>query len=229
MGRLLVGRVVEPVLSRPGATGAAALAALVAASLAAATGCGGGGAPRERGQAARTFAVDGLTVSQFEGTRLARRLRSDQLVVVPKRFGPLRVAGLDEVVLARARLELLEPPDGSRGSGGGAVLSRRTIETAAAGRRVAGASIHGLEVDVSRGGVLQARVTAARGTLALGSGDLALEEFAVDELAPVARSIRGARAAWRTRERAIVIDGPYELREGGRVTRGTRLRVALGR
>ncbi len=216
----------EPVLSHRGATGAAALAALVAASLGAATGCGGERARGEPGRAARTFAADGLTVSQFDGTRLARRLHAEQLVVVPRRFGPFRVAGLDEVVLARARLELFEPAGG--GGRAGAVLSRRTFETASAGRRVAGASIHGLEVDVRRGGVLRARVTAARGTLELRTGDLLLEDFEVDELVPLARSVRGARAAWRPREDAIVVEGPCEVREGGRVRRAAGLRIAVG-
>jgi hypothetical protein len=217
-------------LTRTRATGAAALAALVASLLATLPGCGGEAAPGAQRQVARTLALDGVTASQFAGTTLERRLHADQLRVVPKRFGLFGIAGLDELVLARARLELFDPPGAAAAARDGdrTASSLRLLEMAAAGRRIAGASIHGFEIDVTRGGELAARVSAALGRLEARTRDLVLEGFTVEQRVPVARSVRGARAVWRMRENAIVVDGAYELRDGARVTAGTGLRISLG-
>ena len=116
----------------------------------------------------------------------------------------------------------------------GSILYPRYAENSAfhspnrPGRRIAGASIYDLACDLVRDGELRARVSAAHGKLDARSGDVVLDDFGVVQLRPVARSVRGARALWRGRDGEIVIPGAYELREGGRVTTGTGLRLRLG-
>jgi len=207
---------------------AAALAAFVAASVAWGSGCGRSHAPADVETPARAFSLEGLVLSEFAGAKLQRRLRADQLLVVPKRMGIFQVAGLNELVLTRARLEVFEADERApRGGGATGAVSRGTLDVVSAGRRIASASIHGLECEIVRSGELRTRISAARGRVDIRSGDVILEEFSLTELRPSSRSIRGAKAVWRVAEQELVVSGPYELRDGARVTTGRGLRLDL--
>jgi hypothetical protein len=191
-----------------------------------------------------TASLEGVTLNQFAGTTLRRRLRADQLMVLPKRIGILQVAGLRELVVTGARLELFEDVPAEGRSAAEVLFSGGELPTTWAapppdrrGRsprglqalheRLTGATIYGFECDLVRRGAADVRVQARRVTLEPRSGDLVLEDLVVEE-SPT-RSVRAHRGTWRASSSAIVVSGWYEQRDGDAVERGRGLRIDLER
>ena len=192
-----------------------------------ATACGSGAAgSNER----RPPTFEGITISEFSGTTLRRRLRAAQLLVVPKRIGFLQVARLSELVLTGARLELFEEGDDPATRSAGDILFRAAHgapEMVGAGQRLAAATIYGFECEMVRRGTLDVRVVARRGSVDPRSGNLVLDDFEVN--LPPLRSVRGRRALWRAAASELVVSGAYEWRDGDSVARGRGLRLDLAR
>lgn len=227
-----MSRLKAPTGGGPGATGAGpppvpSLAALVAAALALLS-CTARPPPPAP---ARTL-LGKVTYSEFVGSSLARRIRADELQVVPKRFGHFAVPALSEIWVTRARVELFEPPPGSaaaprRGgveamlpSGGLAIPGLASMD------HFAGATFYGLEVVIRREQTQLARVAAGLATADMRTGNLQLRDFRVE--VPGASGIVASRGTWRRGTDDILIPGDYYVVDaaGGRRS-GHGLRIDL--
>lgn len=198
--------------------------AAVALLAAAAAGCAR--APDAR--VPQRTSIEGLTYREFLGETLARRLRADQLMLVPKRFGAFQVSAITEIVLTHARVELFEDAGaaGASATGIDAILPANgfAVPGLASVRHLGGATVYGLEVVVARGGAPLARVEAAHASADVRSGNLALREFRMRHL-PTGRTVSAHRATWRRGADEFVIAGEYELTEAGRTRTGRGLRI----
>lgn len=168
--------------------------------------------------------LEGLTYSEFIGTTLVRRTEAEQVIVVPKRFGALQVSAVSDVLVSGARIQVFESAAGDgplEAAGVDAVGPPGGLAVPGlSGRRLAGATFHGLEVVLLRGGVPVARVAAAQASADARSGNLLLRDFELEHL-PTQRVVRGPRATWRRQTRDFVIPGDHVVAEGG-VTRPGR-------
>jgi hypothetical protein len=153
--------------------------------------------------------------------------------VLPKRVGLLEISPLTELVLGGARLEVFEEtprPVGAAAPGDGARAAGRHghasswLPALAGGRRVAGATLLGLEGLIVRDGAPLVRVEAAHATAELRTGDLALRDLRVVHL-PTSRTLVAARGVWRVRASELAVRGEYALEERGIATTGRALRL----
>lgn len=212
-------------------------AALLASAALGAAGCGAPSAPvpPRAEPPVLPFSADGFTLTQFSGDELTGRLHADQLLVVPKRFGILRVATVGELVLTGVRFEVFERTRPAPSPG--AAVRRREAERApvvaaallprpSGARHVVAASVFGLEWTVHRDGVPIARIEADRARADAGRGEVALRRFQMVHL-PTGRRITASRALWRAESSTFSIPGAYELHDGGRVDRGRGLRFGV--
>lgn len=178
-----------------------------------------------------------MTYSEFEGSRLARRIRAEQLLVVPRRVGALQLSPLSELVLTRPAIEIHEatgaPPPAApapaaspvsappfAGSGSPALLGLAAV------RHLAFATLFDPTFTFVRDGVPVARLVARRATADAGSRDLLLRGVRLEHV-PGGRTLTAERAVWLAREDALWIKGQYVLTDGGKTTRGRGLRVEL--
>lgn len=167
------------------------------------------------------LAIQGLTVQASEGGRISSRLQANQLLILPKRLGPIELGVLEELVITGARLELYAPAAGQTtgwqsatfGLGSSAVFGTRD------GPPLAGVTIHGLEVTLAGAAGAESRLTAARGDLDAWKARLVLRDVTIQAI-PAGRSLRTPRAIWREGSGDLYVPGAWELREGDRTTRG---------
>lgn len=197
------------------------------AALVAAASCACAPALRDPPQPPRTQ-LDGLTYSEFVGTTLVRRTEAEQVIVVPKQFGGLQISALSDVLVSGARIQLFEPvaEDGPLERAGldAVVPADGFAVPGLTGLRLGGATFHGLEVVLLRGGAPVARVAATLANSERRSGNVVLREFELEHL-PTQRVIRGPRATWRRQTRDFVIAGDYVVAEGGTTRPGRGLLV----
>lgn len=211
----------RPAARRATRPGGAALAAAVLALAA----CRSTPAPPPADDRPR-LALDDVVYSEHDGARESRRLTAAQLLVVPKRLGLFQVAGLNELVLARPRFEILldaraplpaaVPPDLF-----GVALVRAPA--------VASAAMFDLECVLRRDGRAISRISASRASADLRTGNASLRDLRI-AAAEGPRALHAARAEWRAADRRFVIRGEYDLEgEEPRHGRGLEVDVELGR
>lgn len=183
--------------------------------------------PADHAAPSRTV-VEGLDYSEFAGTTLARRIRAEQLVVVPKRFGIFQMSALSEAVLTRARIEVFEPASAGAPPRAGvdAVVPVEgfALPGLADVRRLAGATFYDLQIVLVRAGAPVARVGAAQASADVRSGNLILKDFRLEHPA-TGRVVRSTRAVWHRRSGEFSIGGDYAVEERGAVRTGRGLVV----
>jgi hypothetical protein len=184
-------------------------------------------------------ALEGVTYSEFAGERLVRRVRAEQLVVVPKQMGILQLSPVSELVLTRPAIEIFEASgDGTRGADAGARDAGASLPRApallgsvgpalpglAAARHVLATTLFEPTFTFFRGGAPVARLEAARASADVRSRDLELRRVRVEHIS-TGRRLTADRAVWLADAGALWIEGAYVLWEGGASTRGRGLRV----
>ncbi len=201
-------------------------AALAVAAACVLAGCGPNGRAGSREQRALgPVVLERLALSAFDGATLSRRLGTERLLVVPSQVGPLRIAGLHEVVLTRARYDVFldggEPGAVGRGRPNRTSLLAEPVRPDA---WIVAGSVFGLEWWTSRGGEPLTRIDASRARVDVRRGDVTLHGFRMVHL-PTSRSLEATRAVWREDAREFVLAGEFVLRDGASVLRGRGLRV----
>lgn len=170
------------------------------------------------------LSAERVSVSTFHGDRLTRRIDAAQILVVPRRVGPLEVAGVHELVLTRARIELFADEGAGDGAGGSGVFGLPMRP----GVQLVSGSIFELEWSLSRGGVELAHFSASRGNVDFRSGDVSLQQLRLVH-SPTRRQISAPAATLRGGSE-VVIRGDFVVRDdaGERAGRGLRMKI-LGR
>jgi hypothetical protein len=171
---------------------------------------------------ANPVSLDGVRVSVFDGERLSRKFSAEQFLVLPRRAGPLEFAGLHELVVTRAKVELfLDESGGERG----AAPDLLGVPVRPGIQLVSG-SIFDLDWSASRGGEQVARIEASRAKVDFRNGDVDLRQFRLSHL-PTSRVIEAPRATLRHGSE-VVIEGEFVMRDRAsqRTGRGLRLKVA---
>lgn len=179
------------------------------------------GLPGRAAPGAPRVSLEGVTLHAAGRQRAAARLELDQLVVVPKRLGPIELPAFDEVVVAGARLELFEPALEEQGGRGWGHLGvgRTILGGVDQARPVAGVQVHRLEITLLGADGPLGHLSAARGQVDGRRGDLVLRDVVIEQR-PAGRVLRAQRAIWREGRRDLAIPGAWVLEEGGRTTRG---------
>lgn len=167
------------------------------------------------------LSAERVSVSTFHGDRLTRRLDAAQILVVPRRVGPLEVAGVHELVLTRARIELFADDGAGEAAGGTGVFGLPMRP----GVQLVSGSIFELEWSLSRGGVELARFSASRGNVDFRSGDVNLQQLRFVH-SPTRREISAPAATLRGGSE-VIIRGDFAVRDdaGEHTGRGLRMKI----
>jgi hypothetical protein len=163
-----------------------------------------------------------LTLSEYDGSTVTRQLRTNQVLILPRRVGPLQIAALYEVVLTRARVDVFLEAAADRASA--RPLAAIFGVPVRAGVQVASGSVFGLDWWTSRGGEPLSRIEAEHASVDFRSGEVALRQLRMTHL-PTGRTIEAPRAIWRGASNDLAIRGEYVLRVGSSERRGRGLRI----
>lgn len=186
---------------------------------------------RSRGSP-ETFAFEDVRYTVFRGS--IERLRADarQVLLLPMHFGPFEVAGLHQLVVTGAHLEIRLDPGCRPGKPctdpflGDPSLG---VSTFAAGRislRHVSTVLLDPVWEVLRNGTVISRFRAEEARIGLGGKKVVLRNFVLDQI-PERRRARASDAVWDPDSHAFWIPGDFTLEADGAVHVGQGLLIGV--
>jgi hypothetical protein len=180
------------------------------------------------------FSMEGVDYSEYQGARLAYRVRARQVLVAPRAFGPFQLANAHELVLNDVQVDVYLDEACERGAAcGDAVLddpSLRVLRIARmkGGPPVAGATLFDVSWVLWRGSSAVARFSAKRAGVSRRGATLDLRDARLEDI-PTSRVLFARQAVWDPPSRTFTLRGGYVLH--GKKGRSTvkSMRMDLGR
>jgi hypothetical protein len=198
------------------------------------TGCAGRStSPPEGATVEPPLTMEGVTYSEYSGSRLSHRAQARQLLVAPASFGPFQVAMVHELVLAGVHYDLFL----DEGCAGGArclatvledpSLGVLRISSLKGGLPLAGAKLVDVTWVLWRGTVPLARFSAQSASVRRRGGAIELREARL-ERPETGVVIQARRATWEPGTRSFAIRGGYVFQQGERRSTGDRAQMDFG-
>jgi hypothetical protein len=195
------------------------------------TGCAGRStSPPEGATVEPPLTMEGVTYSEYSGSRLSHRAQARQLLVAPASFGPFQVAMVHELVLtgvhydlfldeacaggARCLATVLEDPS----------LGVLRISSLKGGLPLAGAKLLDVTWVLWRGTVPLARFSAQAANVRRRGGSLELRDARLELLA-TGVVVDAKQAVWEAKTRSFAIRGGYVLQDGEKRSTGEQGRM----
>jgi len=194
-----------------------------------------GPAPESNGgkQLQVPLSMEGVTFSEFDGSRLRQRVHTRQLLVVPKAYGPFQVAGLLELVLNDAQFDVFLDDACRSGTECAASLLEDPslgvirISRLSGGPPLGGARIFDVRWVLWRGESPVARFTARQASVARGRGVLELRDARLEHVS-TGRVIHARQAVWDPTSRSFEVRGGYYMQNGEARSTGESTRMDFG-
>lgn len=175
--------------------------------------------------------IEGLKYSNYRDDQLQSRVQAGQLVVVPRQIGIFQVQSINEAVITRFRIEVMNSPEQKAEKPSISLPNEladgiKGLASIKGSGRITKVTIAGLEVLALQGDQPKFVLHAKTGTFDARQKQLQLEGITLQQPASGMR-IKSERALWNKKINAFEIPGPYELHTAEGVQKGERLYVDM--
>lgn len=176
--------------------------------------------------------IEGLKYSNYKDGRLQSRVQAGQLVVVPRKIGIFQIHSINEAVISRFRLEILNAPLTSGAANHQSDLPLelsdgiKGLAAIKGSGRITKVTISGMEIISLRDDKPVLRLIAQTGLFDARQKQLKLEKIVLQNPS-IGLRISSEQALWNKKINAFEIPGPYELHTADGIQKGERIYVDM--